>query len=391
MMAIRENNVDGTITYDVSMSIRSKVKPSIRVQKLRRGLKSLKDAQSAERELIRETATELARREGTGVSWEEIVGRWELEHREVSIVNKKIQKDTVWTVTAALHSFTKEWLKKSCSDITAGDVRKVLRDMEKDGYSKGRLKCVRSGINVVFRWGIEEGHILGVRASPAHGVILGKDMQEKPPQILNLSEIHQLLSTARDLNHEWYPVWAMALNTGMRSGELFALEWTDIDFDNNLITVSKSYNKRLNQVKSTKAGYWRKVPINSELESLLIELRTKNFENLPHVLPRINQWRRGEAAISLREFCSGIGIQSVCFHALRACFATHMLNAGVSSPVVKKVCGWTDEKVMGRYIRLAGIDVSGATANLGFIKSVDEQNRILNMHEYGPFKRRKGT
>ena len=73
-MAIRENNVDGTITHDVSISIRSKIKPKIRVQKLRRGLKSLRDAQSAEKELIRDTATELARREGTGVSWEEIVG-----------------------------------------------------------------------------------------------------------------------------------------------------------------------------------------------------------------------------------------------------------------------------------------------------------------------------
>ncbi len=388
-MAIRENMIDGKLTYDVSINIRSKIKPKLRVQMLRRAVKTLKEAQSIERELIRDTASELARREGTGVPWGEIVEKWELVHREVSIVNKKVQQDTIWTTTASLHKFTKEWMTKTCDEITSGDVRRVLRNMEKDGYSKGRLKCVRSGINVVFKWGIEEGYILGVHHSPAHAVEIGKDMQEKPPQILSLAEINHLLTSAREIDHEWYPIWATALNTGMRSGELYALEWDDIDFENKLITVSKSYNKRLDAVKSTKAGYWRKVPINAELESLLIELRVKNIKNEKNVLPRINQWRRGEAAITLRHFCEGIGIHGVCFHALRACFATHMLNAGVSSPIVKKVCGWTDEKVMGRYIRLAGIDVSGATVNLGFIKSVTDQKRVLNMHEYGPFKRRK--
>ena len=138
------------------------------------------------------------------------------------------------------------------------------------------------------------------------------------------------------MNHEWYPIWAMALNTGMRSGELYALEWNDIDFDNKLITVSKSYNGRLKLIKSTKAGYWRKVPMNKETEALLIELRTQ--ANGPNVLPRINQWKRGEAARILREYCVGIGISDVCFHALRACFATHLLNSGITSPVVKKIC-----------------------------------------------------
>lgn len=132
---------------------------------------------------------------------------------------------------------------------------------------------------------------------------------------LHTRPIHHLLASARDMDHQWYPVWMMALNTGMRSGELYALEWNDVDFENRLITVSKSYNKRLDLVKSTKAGYWRKVPINTDLESLLIELRTKS--NDTNVLPRINQWRRGKGAITFREFCEGIGISSVCFHALR--------------------------------------------------------------------------
>lgn len=39
----------------------------------------------------------------------------------------------------------------------------------------------------------------------------------------------------------------------MRNGELYVLEWGDVDFENSLIRVSKSYNSRLKIVKYTKA------------------------------------------------------------------------------------------------------------------------------------------
>lgn len=67
-------------------------------------------------------------------------------------------------------------------------------------------------------------------------------------------------------------MWAGALLTGMRSGELYALEWKDIDWDNRRLFVSKSWNGRLKQYTRTKAGYWRVVPISDELKRLLRDL-----------------------------------------------------------------------------------------------------------------------
>jgi integrase len=211
---------------------------------------------------------------------------------------------------------------------------------------------------------------------------LGRYHEDKPPQILSLTEIQKLLDEARAMDHQWYPIWYMALHTGMRSGELYALEWNDIDFEGKMITCSKSYNGRMKIFKSTKAGYWRKIPMSAEVEAMLVDLRAKAEPGAVHVLPRINRWRRGEAARILREFCDGIGISSVNFHALRACFATHLLNAGVSSPVVKKICGWTDEKVMTRYIRLAGIDVRGATEGLGFTRPEVGVRKVANLTDF---------
>lgn len=92
----------------------------------------------------------------------------------------------------------------------------------------------------------------------------------------------------------------------MRKGELYALEWDDVDFENLLIRVSKSYKSRLNSVKSTKVGYWRNVPISNKLKSIFIDLKLK-LESRPnderkYFLPRGWYWNKGLQARELRIF-----------------------------------------------------------------------------------------
>lgn len=382
-MAIKEITENNTKYFEVIVSQRSKINPRFRVQRKKRRVETLKAAQNLEKDFIRECAAEIAKLEGSGLPWPDLLEKYELVHRSGSPLVKQIQLSTIWDSIATLRRFTSSWDDKFCNDINSGDVRRILQSMLDQGYSHGRLKAVRSAVNTIFKWGIEDGAIIGIRSSPAADIQLGRTQSEKPPQVLSLTEIQKLLDHAKEMDHEWYPVWFLALHTGMRSGELYALEWNDIDFETKMITCSKSYNGRLKKVKSTKAGYWRKVPMSQEVEAMLIDLRAKKLPDENNVLPRIGMWKRGEAAKVLREYCKAIGVTSVNFHALRACFATHLLNAGVSSPVVKKICGWTDEKVMTRYIRLAGIDVRGATEGLGFVRpDVPAERKVSSLSDF---------
>lgn len=74
----------------------------------------------------------------------------------------------------------------------------------------------------------------------------------------------------------------------------------------------------------------------------------------------------GLQADSLRKFCHEIGIKEVKFHALRACFAIHLLSKGVSPSIVMKMAGWQGLDTLQRYTRLAGIYEKGATDSLVF-------------------------
>lgn len=77
----------------------------------------------------------------------------------------------------------------------------------------------------------------------------------------------------------------------------FFLNLADVDFDNGFISVTKSYTKRDRRVKGTKSGYWRSVPISSELELILKELKLVSNGN-QFILPRIREWGLGLQASS---------------------------------------------------------------------------------------------
>lgn len=92
-----------------------------------------------------------------------------------------------------------------------------------------------------------------------------------------LDEVRKFLLEAKIQKHPWFYIWAFAILTGMRSGELMALEWGDVDEKNGSIRVSKSFNKRLRSTKCPKNGTWRNVDINSQLLELILELKRRRL------------------------------------------------------------------------------------------------------------------
>jgi integrase len=97
------------------------------------------------------------------------------------------------------------------------------------------------------------------------------------------------------------------------------------------------------------------------------------------VLPRLPRWANGEAAKHLRMFCVGNGLPSIRFHSLRACFATQLIRDGQAPAIVMKICGWKDIKTMQRYIRLAGIEIEGATEGLKVLPEDEVMGRVVEL------------
>lgn len=353
------------VEYEVHVNLKSKIVKNLRVQKRRTRIKSKVQAEKIQKELYEVCFSKMKDEEGKGFLWSHIVEKWYefKKHDEFDPISEL----TLLDYLSALTTWTANFWNKSAKDISRSDIKKVIKHMNDSGRSKSFQSKTKGLITRVFNWAIEEGLIPGLSQSPTWGINISRKY-ERVPTILNKEEIIKLVFEAKKQNHPWYHIWVVALLTGCRNGELYAMTWDDVDFTNKSIRISKSYNKRLRLTKSTKAGYWRNVPINTDLESVLSKLK----ENSPNqfVLPRIRDWAHGYQAKVLKIFCSSIGITPIRFHDLRACFATQLLQNKVPSTTVMKVCGWRDLDTMGRYIRLSGIDEQGATDSLKVIPGI---------------------
>lgn len=350
---------EGAKEFAVYVNLRSRPMPHLRFQKRVRGIKTKTEAQRIEKNLIKELALKVAHSEGHGFTWRMVVDKWASFVESPYCMDRKYNPSTIKDYVSMMRTWTKDWLDIPASVLSRGDGREVLDQVLLSGRTKAFQKRLKNTINMIFNWGIETKIIRGVNNSPVFGVKITLK-EDKKPEILKLDEIRLLLREAREQQHPWYSVWAVALLTGMRSGELFALKWSDVDFEKGLITVQRSYNKRTKEFKSTKAGYWRTVPISSELDILLRDLRAGD----EFVLPRIDAWTQGQQAKVLKSFCREISIPEVKFHTLRACFATQLIADGVEPIKVMKVCGWQDLKTMARYLRLSGVEEKGVTDGL---------------------------
>jgi integrase len=242
-MAIIEYEKNGKKVFKVYVQFRGKTIRRLRVQKVLYNIESLAVARREERRLIKELAEKLAKLEGKGLLWSEVLFRWE-NAAYCGHLGKKFNRFTIKDHVNRLRRYTSPWLELIASDLNKADGRRVLSYAESLGAKSGLLNKIKSSINLVYGWGVEEGLIMGSNISgksPVFGLGLD-DKEEKIKPILTLDEVRRFLLEAKIQKHPWYPIWAFAVLTGMRSGELMALEWGDIDEKNGIIRVSKTFN-----------------------------------------------------------------------------------------------------------------------------------------------------
>lgn len=367
----------GRNCFKVRIAKRSPVKPSIRVDKIQKGFLSLQEAEKAEKKMLNEAQRELFSLETKEERWKTLIEEWYEAAYQEDIFIRNISRPTIDEYYGLLNKHTAEWFNLRIDEIDRARVWRKLNDLEKTMTIKSASR-VRAGIDHIFKWCILSSRVK-VTGLPTEGYKTLNKEEEKMPEILTLSEIRQLLKAAHGVRHEWHEVWTLALYTGMRSGELYALRWASVDFDNKMIYVHENWTNKTGY-GPTKGRYWRSVPISDQMVTFLKELKLKT-EKTGFVLPHFKDWENGNQAQVLRIFCEGSGLPSIKFHTLRACFATQLIKDGVAPAIVMKICGWKDLKTMQRYIRLAGIEVKGATDGLKLLPENEVMGRVVNLFE----------
>jgi integrase len=161
------------------------------------------------------------------------------------------------------------------------------------------------------------------------------------------------------------PLVLVAMNTGMRRGELFNLEWPDVDLQRAVLTVKGA---------GAKSGKTRHIPLNDEALESLKGWKEVNPSRL--VFPGREGERMDNIATGWKNLMKAAGIKAFRFHDTRHHFASRLVMAGVDLNTVRELLGHADLKMTLRYAHLAPEHKAAAVAKLTPPKRVSRRGAV---------------
>jgi integrase len=181
---------------------------------------------------------------------------------------------------------------------------------------------------------------------------LKSDYEMKP---FNLSEIQLILSNASN----WFKNFlGVAFFTGMRTGEILALKWSDIDFNDSSININATRTDGKTLTPKTKSSE-RIIDILSQCESFLIEQRKASGLSTFVFPSRDGKMFYGSTSLDViwRKLLAKCGIEYRSIYQTRHTFASNMLSNKEDAIWVSSMLGHKSLNItLEKYTKFIRID-----------------------------------
>ena len=220
-------------------------------------------------------------------------------------------------------------------DITKRDIERFVENRAMKGASIATINRDLSLLSSLFRKAENLGFC---RENPVKGFKRGKE-QERAFHYIDLDGQDHLIECCPPRIRN---LVVLALDTGLRRGELLALEWKDANLDRKVITVGRSKNKTCREVPMTKRVLGILKPM---IKERVIPL--KGPDRVFHWIP---EYWSGPLAKAFRESAKAAGLpDGFRLHDCRHLFACNLLRAGVPMSDVAKLLGHSSLVMTMRY------------------------------------------
>lgn len=213
------------------------------------------------------------------------------------------------------------WIARRLKTVSGATVRR-------------NVGALRTALNKAVEWKLI-GH------NPLYRKKFVERGDEPRTRYLSLAEEKELRKQLAHSEKYFQQMVLLALNTGMRRGELLKLRWGDVDLERGVLTV------RADIAKSKKA---RHIPLNREARSVIESIPQLDKDRCV-ILYRGGQVNNITGA--WRKLAERAGLEDVTFHDLRHTFASKLVQKGIPLYTVQQLLGHSDPKLTARYSHLA--------------------------------------
>lgn len=251
---------------------------------------------------------------------------------------------------------------KRIDEISTRDVDRYKATKNHDGLKNktinNHLACLSRMLTLAKDWGLRPD-------------LPRIDLLTVPPpedRSFTWEEAQQVLDAAR-AEPEWFAMVALAISTGLRQGELLALQWSDIDFDVALLMVRRSMVEGV--VDTPKSGRHREIPLGEFPVRVLREWRLRQSVASSYVFCARDGGMRtdGQCKAPLYRVADRAGMKRFGWHKLRHTCASLVVSRGGQMKAVQDLLGHASMKTTQRYAHLAPVVLRNAVTRLDALDS----------------------
>ena len=244
--------------------------------------------------------------------------------------NKSWEKATLCCIKCLNAYFGEKYLSEITPFLIEGFKAQRMKVVKPATVNRA-LACLKSMFNRAITWGKFRGD------NPVKAVKFFKEESGR----LRFLEKFEIAKLLENCNSYLKSIVILALNTGMRRGEIYNLQWQDLDFTHGLIHLLKTKNNEK-----------REIPMNALVRGTLLNL--ERDPGIPYVFYNEEE---GKPYYDLRKSfftaCKKSGITNFRFHDLRHTFASQLVMAGVDLNTVRELLGHKSLEMTLRYSHLS--------------------------------------
>lgn len=247
------------------------------------------------------------------------------------------------------------------SSLTASILSNYVQTLLKNGRTNGTgglsEKSVCDIMCIVFSAIRLAGKLYNISVEPLFDVKL-PPVREKHIDTLGNSEYEILTRCVLETFDVYGMAYLLALNLGLRLGEVCGLMWSDLNCTEYLITINRTTTRikignrtqLIVQPPKTENSV-RTIPVPVELLSLLMKLKGNCSEDA-YILSGSRTAPKEPRTLQahFKQFLKDHGLRDIHFHTLRHTFATRWIESGYDLKTLSEILGHKNIKTTMKYV-----------------------------------------
>jgi len=249
-------------------------------------------------------------------------------------------------------------------NVERRDLQRIVGKLQAEGRSASTVRNAIMPARRIFAWAKLEGY---ANLSPLDGLELPA-VRGRRDRIATPAEAAALIGALPEGDRA---LWATAGYAGLRSGELRALDWSNVDLDAGIIRVGHAWDQKAGRIAPKSQAGVRDVPLSGTLRPYLAAhwLRAgrptgglvfgRSATNPFNPSSVNNRAKKAWATVEPKP------LESIGLHELRHTFASFMIAAGVDFKKLSTYMGHPSVQItLDRYGHLLPGDEADSSAKL---------------------------